>query len=67
MKWIRKWWDGEWVDINEPNSLIVFMPYQERHWTARAVRDILQFCATEWKWLIGIAIAIAAVIVRIGR
>jgi hypothetical protein len=67
MKWIRKWWDGEWVNINEPDSRIVFMPYQEHHWTARAVRASLQFCAREWKWLIGIAIAIAAVIVRIGR
>lgn len=58
---MKRWWQGEFekFDPRHPN----IMPSLQWHWTARAVRAIVDFYLRHWKFLWTIAVAIAAVIV----
>jgi hypothetical protein len=63
---VRDWWEGRTVlHINESGSAA--WEDRERHWTARVVRSLGALWLKEWKWIIGAAVAIAAVIVNATR
>ena len=53
---------------NDPRSELRFMMGDyEWHWTARVVHSLVALWLKEWKWIIGAAVAIAAVIVNATR
>lgn len=62
MRWFRKWWGQDDADFNEYLGL----PHQHPHWSARQVRACFGFCKREWKWVIGFALAVVGLIVKIG-
>lgn len=63
---VARWFDGEDVPSdNPPEAAVVFvMGYRRRHWSARLVRAVLGFCAREWKWLVWLALALAALALK---
>jgi hypothetical protein len=66
MKWLRNWYEGTWTQPHNPaNSYLVFGPYQEHHWTAQIVRSVVGFCQRHWQWIVGTAIALAALYVSV--
>jgi len=66
---IRKWYDGELPpDDNDPFSPIIFISLNKRrHWTSRAIHQLLSFCQMEWKWIIGTAIALMGLALAFNR
>jgi hypothetical protein len=51
---------------NDPGSMFVFLPSTktEYHWSAKVVRAVVNFLREEWKWVIGIALAIAGLLLK---
>ena len=66
---IQRWYEGTYVPHeNQPHSSLQFMGgYQKRHWTARCARAVIDFCMSEWKWVIGTIIAVAGMIIAIKK
>ncbi|WP_126539282.1 hypothetical protein [Oharaeibacter diazotrophicus] len=64
---IAKWYQGEWKPYFNPrdSNVFVFGGDHERHWTAKAARVVVTFWLNQWQWIIGTAIAIAALIATI--
>jgi hypothetical protein len=64
---VANWYHGKYIPpYNPPGSgIIVMIGHYERHWTARAVRAVGGFVATEWKWLLGFVVAVLAVATNI--
>jgi hypothetical protein len=62
---VANWFHGTYLPHDNPPDSGVFIVggYQDRHWTAKIVGAIGRFIATEWKWIIGILIAISGVAV----
>ena len=60
---ISNWFHGTYVPYDNPPSAGVFIVggYYDRHWTATAVGAVGRFIATEWKWLLGFAVAVLAI------
>ena len=54
---IRRWWYGDYKSISGPESFAI---YNDRHWTARAARAVLEYVREHHRWIIGTLIAIAA-------
>lgn len=63
---LSAWYQGEWIPYeNEPGSSVVFIGgFQRRPRLALAIETVFKFWGEHWKWLIGIAIAIAAIVFR---
>ena len=59
-KAVSNWFHGTYVLYDNPPDSSVFIVggYVERHWTASTLAAIGRFISAEWKWLIGIIIAI---------
>jgi hypothetical protein len=66
---VRDWYQGKYVPPkNDPSSDLVFtIGDYERHWTATAARTLSAFWFKDWKWIIGAAVTIAALIVNATR
>ncbi len=56
---VYRWYEGEYIPHeNRPGAAIAFVGgWYRRHWTALAARAVLEFCAREWKWLLGFLLA----------
>jgi hypothetical protein len=66
---ISAWYEGRFVPhANDPNSGVVFMGgSHHHHWTATVARKLVGFWLEHWKWIIGLVVALAALIVRARR
>ena len=62
---IRRWWIGEYVPPHEVHGVAFLMGHHERHWTSVACGVVVDFLAREWKWTVGIMIALAALGTRL--
>jgi hypothetical protein len=65
---VRTWYGGEWKPYeNPPGSAVVFMGVgaNERHWTAKVARVLIRFWLAHWQWIIGAAIAVAGLLLRV--
>jgi hypothetical protein len=47
---IARWYNGEYV-APDYDPHIVMMGHQRYHWSARAVRSLVEFYLEHWKWL----------------
>lgn len=69
IKIVKNWYSGT-LKIHEfennPDSMLVFLPSQrtEYHWSAKIARTVVGFLLKEWKWLAGLALAIAGLILK---
>lgn len=56
---VKRWWEGTFVLYdNPPNSAAFFVGGNyRRHWTARVARAVVGFLRAEWKWVVGVIIA----------
>jgi hypothetical protein len=65
-KTVRDWYEGKFVPHeNDPDSNLRFIGGDyERHWTARVARVLIAFWLEHWKWIIGVIVALAALIVN---
>jgi hypothetical protein len=63
LKWIRNWYDGEWVLYeNDPDSEVVLIGGDyERYWTAKVTRVLVEFYLEHWKWLWGFGLSAVGV------
>jgi hypothetical protein len=59
---LREWYRGAWME-NEPGSSIVFMNHRVQPKAAQPLSKVGRFISSEWKWLIGIAVAVSAIVV----
>ncbi len=66
---IKSWWDGEYVaHENDPRSdLFILGGHTKRHWTSRCAHAVAEFVKTEWKWMIGTAIAVIGLLFAIKK
>jgi hypothetical protein len=64
---ISSWYTGKWVAYENPpgSGFILIGGYYQRHWTSRAAHVLVNFYLTHWQWVVGTALAIAALIVSI--
>ena len=62
---IADWYQGELtLPPNDPNSPVVILGIRyKRHWTASTARVLVEFYLAHWQWVIGTALAIAALLV----
>ena len=60
----RDWYVGKYVPFeNDPDSPIVLIGgYFQRHWSARAVRRIVVFWRTHWKWCLTFLVTLGALV-----
>jgi len=64
--WLRKWWDGEYVEIkDDPGSIVVTHGYTNRHWTARFSRWFIKGLRNDWKFWLKFLLGACALIVSI--
>jgi hypothetical protein len=69
-KWrvkIRAWYTGKYVSHEyDPNSALVFIGggNYRRHWTALLTRELVSFWLKYWQWIIGVVVAITAVVIN---
>ena len=65
---ITNWYRGEYVPPppNDPNSQLIFISpgHYEQPLLAKILGAIGQFWFAHWKWVIGTAIALAAIFVK---
>jgi hypothetical protein len=63
------WYEGEFeLYKNDPNSSVVIIGGDyRRHWTAVVARTLVRFWLEHWKWIVGVAVAISAVVVNAWR
>lgn len=61
MTWFRRWWGQDDADFNASLGLEHHYP----HWSARAVRASLGFFKREWKWVVGITIAVIGLAIKL--
>ena len=61
MNWFRKWWGDD-----KPTSFFSHFerPYRCGHWSAKLLRTGTKFIVREWKWIIGVTIAIVGVVLK---
>lgn len=68
---IKNWYQGKYVPPppNDPNSLIVRFSagHYEQPVIAKILKMIGQFWIAHWKWIIGIVIAIAGIVVSFNK
>jgi hypothetical protein len=67
---ISAWYEGEHVPWkNEPHSNLVFVNSGDlrRHWTASVAHVLSKFWIKHWQWIVGVVIAIAALIINARR
>jgi hypothetical protein len=64
---IKRWWEGELEPPDRGFPILRVIPQYRRHWTARMVRAVFAFVACEWKWIIGVTIAIVGLVVHLAR
>ncbi len=64
---IQQWYEGEHIPYeNDPDSLMVVIGgWHDRHWTARALRVLVEFYKREWKWLIPVVLTIIGLIIAL--
>jgi len=64
-KRIANWYRGPFVPPdNSPGSLVARFGHHEPPLLAKILRRIGRIVATDWKWLIGTAIAIVAIVLK---
>jgi hypothetical protein len=70
---VRAWWRGKHIPALPPEihegegggrTIFIHSERYERHLSARAVSAVLRFIAREWRWLIPVLVAIAALFLR---
>jgi len=59
-KYIHQWWRGVPYK-NNPDSNILVLGHN-RHWTSLLVRRILKYIKHEYRWIVGIILAILGVV-----
>ncbi|CAM4022623.1 hypothetical protein [Roseateles saccharophilus] len=61
---IHRWWHGKYVPYeNDSDSPVVIIGgYHEQHWTSQAIHAAARFLAAEWKWCVGIALALLSLL-----
>jgi hypothetical protein len=66
MGWWSDWYHGKAIPYKDdiPGITVIGL-HIERHWTARVVRAIVELHRKEWKWVIGVYLAVIALLVRI--
>ena len=65
---ISDWWNGEFVaPENDPSSGLVFVGHHQKHWTSKAAHFVINFWLSHWKWIIGTALALVALIMQMKR
>lgn len=68
-KWLRGWWEGEYIPPdNSPNSPVFrVLGRYRRHWSSRAAHKILEFYLAEWRWLLPFIVAVVGAFVAIKK
>lgn len=65
---IADWYQGEYVPPpeNDPHSsvFILSIGHYEKPPLAKAISILIAFWLEHWKWIIGVAVAIAAIVFR---
>lgn len=64
MSRITDWYNGTFIPYkNDPSSPVqIIGGYVERHWTASAVKALVDFLSANWKFVVTSLIAIAGII-----
>jgi hypothetical protein len=66
LKKIRRWWAGELISPDDdPDSPIVFLPYQKRPAVVRYLEALRRFYKMHWQWLWSTAIGFGSLLVGI--
>ena len=73
-KWcdaLKRWHEGEYVPPpqNDPDSPVIFISVgtYKRPWLARAIDATARYIVTEYKWLVWLVLAIAALVISIAK
>ena len=67
LKWLSEWYNGSWTKVDQlkPNEYVTFSGGLEYHWTAQIARALVSFAQKKWEWIVGTAIALAALWVSV--
>ncbi len=61
---LHLWWQGQPYE-NDRDSGVVFVNHYRQHWTSRASHRAVDYFKVHHQWIIGIAVAILAVVVKL--
>lgn len=57
---LQDWYHGPWME-SEPGSSLVFMNHRQQPKVAWMLGKVGRFIASEWKWLMTIAVAVIGI------
>ena len=60
---LHLWWQGKPYE-NEKDTDLVFLNHYDRHWTSRAVRAAVDYSRAYHQWIIGLAVAVLALAIK---
>lgn len=55
---IKEWYYGDF-------RMDGFVLYNHKHWTSKIANTLVKFWLKEWKWIIGISVAIIGLILKL--